>query len=287
MSTSFIAIKMAVRSAPPLTVLAIRFLVAGGLLAVFARRMGTPFPKGARAWIRLSVIGLLNMGLPAALNFIALRHASASMASIVTVLNPVLLALLAPRLLGEALTKRKLLGLAMGIAGVLVVMTSRVGHGSKPDTPLGVALMVLSALCMVGATLLFKRFPPREPLLMVNVAQQLASGLLVLPAIAVMEHPASIVLTPTLLGALAHLIFVISIGCGLLWFWLLRRGEAGAASSVLFLWPGGGVLVAAVVLHERLSTRDVLGLCAVTLGILLLRQSSSHGRRGTHASKGA
>jgi drug/metabolite transporter (DMT)-like permease len=273
-STAFIGIKIGVRHSPPLTLGALRFLLAAAIMAGFVRWLGYPWPATARAWARLGALGALNLGLPAAFNFIALRHASAGMASMVLVSNPLILTLLAPKLLGESVTRTKVLGMVLGFGGVAYVMVARLRTSGRHDTPLGVALLVCGVLSMVGATILFKRFPPREPLLMVNVVQQLAGAALLFPAALVFEHPTQLRMSLPLLGALLHLVVVISIGTGLLWFWLLGRGEASVVSGYLFLVPILGLVFASWTLGEQFTLRDCAGLVAVTIGVLLIRQSS-------------
>ena len=56
--------------------------------------------------------------------------------------------------------------------------------------------------------------------------------------------------------ALLHLVFVISIGTGLLWFWLLGRGEASVVSGYLFLAPILGLIFASLTLGEQFTLRD-------------------------------
>jgi drug/metabolite transporter (DMT)-like permease len=272
-STAFIAVKFGVRYSPPLTLLAIRFMLAGGLLAVLARWMGQPWPQNRKGWIRLTVIGMLNQGAPSAMIFIALRHSSAGMASIIMVTNPLIVALLAPKLLGEPLTRSKVVGLAIGLAGVGTVMANRIGAGGKTDTPMGIALMVGAVLCMVAATVVFKKYPPREPLLMVNVVQQLVSGLMMIPIAVIAENPLKLVPTLTFFGAVAHLVLMISITASLMWFWILGKGQASSAGAYLFLSPIFGLAFASVILNERFGVREVIGLVLVIAGVVFIRRT--------------
>ncbi|MDQ2831042.1 MAG: DMT family transporter, partial [Chloroflexota bacterium] len=104
-SSAFIATKVGVTHSPPLTLLAARFLVAAALLALLARARGLSPPRSRHDWARLAIFGLLNSGLYLGLSYEALRHLSAGMATIIAATNPLLLTLLAPRLLGERLTR--------------------------------------------------------------------------------------------------------------------------------------------------------------------------------------
>jgi drug/metabolite transporter (DMT)-like permease len=271
-SSGFVAAKVCVRYCPPLTLLSVRFFLATGLMWGLAHWLGLRRPATPRAWLRLSMIGALNLALPLAFNFIALRQVTAGMAAIVAATNPLLLALVAPRLLGEALTARRLLGLVLGFGGVVFVMATRLGAGGRTDTPVGVVLLFSHVVSLVCATILFKRFPPRESLLVVNAVQMLVSAvLLLLPALFFEDARHAVVNLPFVVS-FVYLLFVLSIGASLLWFWLLSRGEASVASSYLFLSPLMGLIFATAFLGESMSARDGLGLIATMTGIALIRR---------------
>ncbi len=274
-SSAFIATKVGVTHSPPLTLLAARFLVAAALLALLARARGLAPPHGCRDWARLALFGLLNSGLYLGLSYEALRHLSAGMATIIAATNPLLLTLLAPRLLGERLTRWRLLGLALGFGGVIFVVGARLDVRGGADTPAGIALASAGVVCLVGATLLYKWRPPREHPLVVNAVQLAAAGLvLALPA-AFIEHPERVHVDAPLAWSFVYLVVVISIGASLLWFWLLERGEASVASAYYFLTPIFGLGLAALLLGEPVGPRDLLGLAAVAAGIALINRTPS------------
>ncbi|MGE5048213.1 MAG: EamA family transporter, partial [Deltaproteobacteria bacterium] len=103
-ASAFVPSRILAHSAPPLTILWIRFLVAGGVLFAGARLAGLNLPRDRATWLRLLLLGTLGNALYLGLNYEALRHLSAGMGSIVASTNPLILALLAPWLLREPLT---------------------------------------------------------------------------------------------------------------------------------------------------------------------------------------
>lgn len=274
-SSAFIATKVGVTHSPPLTLLAVRFLVAALLLALLARMRGLEWPHARRDWTQLILFGLLNSGLYLGFSYEALRHLSAGMATIIAATNPLLLTLLAPRLLGERLTRWRLLGLALGFGGVVFVVGARLDVRGGADTPVGVLLVFSGVVCLVGATVLYKRRPPRAHPLVVNTVQLAAAGVaLAFPAVLV-EHPERVRVDGPLLWSFLYLVLVISIGASLLWFWLLERGEASVASAYYFLTPIFGLGLAALLLGEHVGPRDLIGLVAVALGIGLINRTQS------------
>ncbi len=269
-SSAFIATKIGVTHSPPLTLLATRFLVAALLMAILARACKLARPQGWRAWGRLACFGLLNSALYLGCNYIALRYLSAGMGSILAATHPLLLTLIAPFTLKERLTWWRILGLILGFGGVLFVMGARLNENGQLDTPGGMLLSFVGVICLVAATIFYKRYPPREHPFVVNSVQLGAAGLaLVLPAL-LFEHPEHIHIDAPLVWSFLYLVLVISIGASLLWFWLLQRGEASVVSSYYFLTPITGLALAALLLSEPFGLRDILGLVAVASGIGLI-----------------
>lgn len=279
-SSAFIATKVGVTHSPPLTLLSTRFLVAAGAMAVLARVQRLPWPHGRRDWSRLVLFGLLNSGLYLGFSYEAIRQLSAGMATIIAATNPLLLTLVAPYVLGERLTRARLLGLALGFGGVLFVVGVRLNGQGHADTPLGVFLAFTGVVSLVGATIVYKKQPPRDHPLVVNAVQLAAAGVaLVLPAV-LFEHPERVHVDAPLVWSFLYLVVVISITASLLWFWLLEQGEASAVSAYYFLTPLFGLGLAALLLGEPVSPRDLLGLIAVAAGIALINRAPAPRRGG-------
>jgi drug/metabolite transporter (DMT)-like permease len=162
----------------------------------------------------------------------------------------------------------------LGFGGVVFVMRERLGGTDRVDTPVGVVLVSLSVVSIVTSTIFFKRYPPREPLLVAAAVQSLAAGLLLLPVIALFENPMKATINVPLIASLLWMVVGVSIGAFLIWFWLLARGEASVATSYLFLTPIFGLMYGAIFLNERFTIRDGAGLVAVCGGIILMRGRS-------------
>jgi drug/metabolite transporter (DMT)-like permease len=271
-SSAFIATKVGVTHSPPLTLLAVRFLVAALVMALFALLFRVSWPRGRAAWGRLAIFGLLNSGLYLGCNYEALRYLSAGMASIIAATNPLLLTLVAPFVLRERLTWQKVMGLILGFGGVLFVMRARLSSNGQLDTPGGMLVSFIGTACLVGATLFYKRFPPREHAFVVNAVQLGAAGLVLLVPAFLFEHPEQAHIDMPLVESFLYLVLVISVGASLIWFWLLKQGEASVVSSYYFLTPIMGLALAALLLGEPFGLRDAIGLVAVALGIALINR---------------
>jgi drug/metabolite transporter (DMT)-like permease len=266
-ASAFVPSRMVSVSAPPLWILAIRFTLAGGALLLGGRIAGIKFPR-RRQWLPLALLGLCGNTLYLGLTYLALRHLSSGMGAIVASTNPLLLALAAPSLLGEPLTRRKLLGMVLGFSGVLITMHTRAT--TTTARPVDVLLAFLGVVAFVASTIIYKRMTDRPHQLMVNAAQLFCAGLLCVPWALVQHGSPHVEFTQRVVLALAWLILVMSIGASLLWFWLLRHGDASKVSAWYFLTPVFGLLTGAVVLGEKLYATDALGLAVIALGLLLV-----------------
>jgi drug/metabolite transporter (DMT)-like permease len=267
-AAAFVPSRVLAHSAPPLSILWIRFLLAGGLLFAGVLLAKLPLPRELGTWLRLVLLGILGNALYLGLNYEALRHLSAGMGSIVASTNPLLLALLAPWLLREPLTRRKAVGLLLGFGGVLLAMHSRAT--SQEARPQDVMLSALGVLSFVFSNILYKRMRERPHPVVLNAAQLFFSGVALMPVALAIEGPPRIDWTLPIVASLAFLIVALSIGASMLWFWILQHGEASRVSAYFFLTPAFGLLLGALLLHERLVPLDGVALVVIALGLWLV-----------------
>ncbi len=267
-SSAFPAAKLAITVGPPLLYLGLRFSIAAALLLGYAAATGR-LRKGARVpWVALLLLGVINQAGYQGLAWIGMRTVSGGLATIITSLNPVLVAALAVPLLGERMTGRKLAGLAFGFAGAAFVVRNRIVISG--EDPVGIAFLGVGMVSMTLGTLLYKRIAPRIDLVTAVGTQQVGAGIaLLLTGTLMGEHFDQFVISPLLFGTMLWFVFVISVGAFLLWFFLLRRGTASAASSLHFLMPPLGLLMSWAVLGEALHPLDLLGVVPVIIGIRL------------------
>ena len=269
-ASAFIGVKVALQSSPPLFLMAFRFLVAGGLLLTYARLRGRRLPRTRAEWGPLVALGLLNTALYLGLSSIALQHLSAGTGAVLASTNPLLLALVAAWLLGERLTAAKIAGLLLSFTGVVWIMRARMGDADRPEA-MGLAMLAIGFL--VTGTLVFKKLRVAQDLLVVNGAQLLAAGVaLFLPSLA-LEPIGTVRFTPSFLAAQAFLILGVSCLGMLIWFWLLRHGDASRASAYFFLNPVLGLFLGALLLGEPLRVQDFAGSAAVAIGIYLVQRA--------------
>ena len=269
-ASAFVPSKVLSTEGQPLWMLVIRFFLAGAVLIALARAAHRRFPSDARGWLELLLLGILTNALNLGLTYISLEHLSSGMGAILASTNPLILALLAPRLLSEPLTKRKGLGLMLGFCGVVTIMIVRAGTGTA--RPQDVAINILGVLSAVSSTILYKRIQSRHDVVAATAAQLTCAGLVLIPAAFLLEGSFRLVATPELMGSMAYLVLIVSVGASLLWFWLLTHGEASRVSAFYFLTPAFGLALGALLLGEHITVHDLLGLGAIAVGISLVQR---------------
>ena len=269
-ASAFLAVKVALRSSPPLFLMGSRFVVAAAILLGIAALRRRPFPAGGRAWIRLAALGILNYGLYLGIAAIALRHLSAGMGAVLASTIPLMLAVAGFALLAEGLTRTRLAGLGIAFVSVVAVMYSRT---SPADQPAAMLLILAANVAYTAGTILFKRWKPSEDAMVLNGVQLLVAGAVLLVPSLLLEDVASVRFDDSFLEAMAYLVFAVSLGAMSIWFYMLRRGDATRASSFFFLNPIFGLFLGALILAEPVHGLDIAGTAGVAVGIYLVQKS--------------
>lgn len=266
-STGFIGAKYGLPYADPFIFLAVRVLIAAVILFAVAAIMKSPIAIGASAITRSSAIGFfLHACYLGGVFFSISKGLPAGVAAVVTSLQPVLVSLLAVKVLGEQLRGRQIVGLILGLIGVVLVL------GPSFDASIPVSGVIGILVALVGsttATLLQKKIGADVPLIAGTAYQYLASGL-VLAIAAVATGGTHIQWSGKFILAFIWLIAVLSVGAILLLLWLLNQGSAASVSSLFYLIPPATALEAFFLFGEKVNTQGFLGIGITALGVWLV-----------------
>ena len=165
--------------------LVVRFAVSGVLALAIAWVLRVPFPRTRAEWLAVAGYGVLGNALYLGCTYEALRHMSSGVGAIVASMNPLVLALVAPWILHEPLTRGKIVGLALGFGGVVAIMLARFGSGTAD--PLDVGIAFCGVLASVASAIVYKRWCSGLDPRAVNALQLLAAGVVLLPLAIVLE----------------------------------------------------------------------------------------------------
>jgi drug/metabolite transporter (DMT)-like permease len=272
-SSAFSVAKLAMMDCPPLLMLTVRFLLAGGvMLAAAAALQRGEWRLSRRDVAALVLLGIANNALYLGLNYVGMQGVSSGLSALIVSANPVLTALLATVFLDERMTWRKAAGLLLGVGGVAFIVASRVSGAA--ESPVGIAFVIGGLLSIVAGTILFKKLAPQGGLWIGNGVQNLAGGLALLPFALSLEPIGAVVPSWRLVLAIAYLALLVSVVGYLLWFYLLTTSGATAASAYHFLMPPLGMLFGWLVLDECVGLVELLGIVPVAFGIYLVTHAA-------------
>ena len=141
---SFLFIKVALPTVPPLTIVLVRTCLAGAALYAVARHRGLKMPSPGPVWLSFLVMGLFNGAIPYSLISWGEQHIEAGLAAILNSLMPLFTVVIAHVVTrDERFSPRKGLGLVLGLSGVVLVM--------GPSVLAGLGSHILGQLAMAGA----------------------------------------------------------------------------------------------------------------------------------------
>jgi drug/metabolite transporter (DMT)-like permease len=268
-STGFIGARLGLPHIEPLTFLLIRYIAVLACMVPVAVLSRAPWPHSAKEWLHIGVSGLLLHGLYLGGVFIAIGQGlPAGVASLVVGVQPLLTAIGAGLFLGTTVALRQWLGLLLGLAGVALVLSNKLGleFGAQALVPAVVALLAITA-----GTLYQKKFCPVFDWRTGAVAQFLPTTLLTGVAAALTES-FQIDWTGELFFALGWLVLVLSLGAVSLLNWLIRSSNAVNVASLFYLVPPCTALFAWALFGNTLSGLALVGMGLTVWGVYLARK---------------
>jgi len=273
-AVSFVATKIALEVVPPLTVVSLRLLIASVcFLPILAT--GGRWRAAAKRTTLLKLFGLslFGAGLHYGFQTVGLQTTNASNASVYVATGPITILLLAVVFLGEKVNARKVLGIAIAIAGVLVVMGLETVTGFELDGNLVGDILVFASIVMWACFTVFgKRITDQLGALTVTAAITLIGAAWMTPVgwLEMQRTDFSLAeLTPTAWAAVGYL----GAGCNflavLLYFTALQKTESQKVGVYLYSIPLMTAVVAALVLSESITLGLVVGTVLVIAGVAL------------------
>lgn len=279
-SSAFTSARIIVTNAPPLTVSALRFLIAGLIALALARALRQSWKLTPAQWRLTILFGICQNALYLGLNFVAMTRVEASVAAIIASSLPLLVALAGWLISGETVRPLGLIGLVAGIGGVVLIMGSRVTQGVDLW---GIALCGLAALALTFATLAVRGASAGGNVISV-VGWQMLVGSVALTGPAMLLETWEATLSPVVIGAFAYTVLLPGLVATLIWFWLVGRIGATRAATFHFLNPVFGVAIAAILLGEAVGPLDIVGVLVTTLGILAVQLSKASEPTSRHTA---
>jgi len=270
-STGFIGAKYGLPFADPLSFLLARYLLVIVLMGSIALLSRAPWPSERRQWLHIGVSGILVHAVYLGGVFTAIKHGlPAGITALIVGMQPLLTACGAGWLLGEKVSRRQWAGLAMGFAGVGLVVSGKFGEAAALGPMLLPALVALFGI--TAGTLYQKRYCARFDLRTGSVIQFVPTALLTALVIALFGE-FRIVWETQFMFALGWLVLVLSIGAIGLLNLLIRSGSAVNVASLFYLTPPTTALIAWALFGETLSLTALAGMLLAVGGVYLVARA--------------
>lgn len=269
-SSAFTSARIIVEAAPPLTALSIRFAISGLIGVGIALMLGQSFRLSRVQWMAVLIFGICQNAIYLGFNFVAMQTVEASLAAIIASTMPLLVAAANWLVFSERLPALGLGGLAVGFAGVALIMAQRFGGGADM---FGISLCLAGTVALTVATLAVRGAASDGANLLMVVGLQLLVGSVALAPPAMMLETWEVAWSTPLILAFIYTTLMPGLTATFIWFLLVGRIGPTRAATFHFLNPFFGVAIAAALLGEALSPVDVLGVTVIAAGILAVQMA--------------
>ncbi len=267
-SSSFMWIKIAVEEVGPITLVAFRVLfgLSFGVAVILIQRVS--LPHSLKEWTPVLILGITNVAIPFFLISWGEQNIDSGVAAILDATVPLFTILIAHYLLhDDKMTVPKVLGLLMGFAGVVVLMSKDIG--ASFGSTLGQLAVVLACAFYAGSNVYARRTTENTPGILRSAGPLLSATVVMWVATPLIESPIKI---PHLGITWIALLWLGILGSGLafvLSYYLIHEIGPTRSSMVTYLFPLGGVILGVAFLHEKLSWQVFVGGVLVVLSLII------------------
>jgi drug/metabolite transporter (DMT)-like permease len=273
-AVSFIAVKVALTAAPPLTLVTLRLLISAlCFIAWFLIRGFKPTFKGPKIWLQLLFLSLFGTGLHYGIQTMGLQYTPASNASIYAVTGPISITLIAAFYLHEKITFKKAMGITIALIGVLIVMGLETLKSFNLKGHLLGDILVIVSIAMWGVfTVYGKRLMNAMGAFEVIALTTLIGAIWMVPIGWAESHWQGFALssiTLTSWTAIVYLGVTCSFIATLLYFTALQKTEAQKVGVYFYTIPPMTYVIAFFYLGEKIGANLLIGSVLVLAGVYL------------------
>jgi len=279
--TTYLAIRIALETIPPLLLTGSRFVVAGLIMLAVARLRGEKPPRDVRTLANLALVGFLMVGMGNLAVVWAEQWVPSGIAALLVATAPFWMAIIEMfRSGGERLDLRSGLGMLIGFAGVAMLVTPRGSGGAwSVNFLLGALAIQIGGMCWQLGSARSKYNLKQVPLLASSAMQMLFGGIIVtIVGFAIGEAP-RFVLTPRTFTALAYLTIFGSLIAYSAYVFALAHMRTTHASLYAYVNPVVAVFLGWLILNEPLTWLSVLAMIVILAGVALVQTSGGRKAR--------
>jgi drug/metabolite transporter (DMT)-like permease len=272
-SSSFMWIKIAIQEIGPITLVAFRVLFGllfGIGLILFQRAQ---LPRSLKEWSPPLILGITNVAVPFFLISWGEQSIDSAVAAILDATVPLFTILVAHYLLhDDKMTVPKVMGLLVGFAGVIVLMSKDIG--ASWGSVMGQLAVILASIFYAGSAVYARKTTEDTPGILRSVGPLVSATAVMWLATFLIESPLEI---PGLGITWIALLFLGVLGSGvafIMLYYLIHEIGPTRTSMVTYLFPLGGVILGVAFLNEQLSWQLVVGAVLIVLSLVVANMQS-------------
>ena len=272
-SSSFLWIKVAIEEMGPMTLVAYRVLfgLLFGIAVILIQR--EKIPRTLKAWTPLLVLGLTNVAIPFFLISWGEKTIDSGVASILDATVPLFTIVVAHFLLhDDKMTVQKVVGLLIGFAGVVVLMSKDIG--ASTGSILGQGAVILASAFYAGSSIYARKFTEDTPGIFRSMGPLVSATAVMWLASFFFEAPVHVPDQPIIWIALLWLGILGSGVAFVMVFYLIHEIGPTRTTMVTYLFPLGGVTLGVIFLHETLTWEIVVGAVLILASLVVANWSS-------------
>ena len=277
-SSTYLAIRIAVRTIPPLTMTSLRFLSAGLLMYVIALIMGEKQPT-MKEIFGGSIVGIILFLVSNVMLCYAEQSVSSGL-SAVAVSSGAFWICLISGLFGRWPTKMEWLGIAIGFAGIIILATG----GEMKGNMAGTIILLVSSIAWAFGSVLSKHVAvPKN--FMGSAVEMIAGGLSSLAAL--YATGGSLNIHPSTESLLA-LIYLITVGAMVgfsAFMYVFQNARPALASSYSYVNTIGAVILGVFILNEKIGAREIVAIAVVTTAVIIIAMAGKKEKQDSKIKK--
>lgn len=272
-SSGFVGAELGIRAGgTPLQLLGWRFSILALMLLTVCLILRVNLTD-RRAWGRQAMLGLLSQAGFLFLIFEGVnRGVDGGTAALIASLQPLLVATVAGKILGERITPAMWIGMALGLVGVAVVVSGDLGNGSAQWW--AYLFPAAGMLSLTTGTVLTQRLKPTETLLQ-SITMQMVVTSIALVAISLVAGEAAVPAELDFWLAVLWLVFLSTLGGYALFVFVTRTRGATVASVLLYLTPPTTMLWVWLMFGVPITLLAVVGMAISAVGVTMVLRSRS------------
>lgn len=278
-STGFIVARYGMPYAPPFTFLLWRYVFSILCFLPWIVLARVAWPRDRKQALHLAVTGMLmHAGYLGGVWAAVKAGMGSGLSSLIVGIQPVLTAIWLSTLSrsgGTAVSRRQWLGLLLGFAGLVMVVSRKFLQGTPLDhvTFENMAWALMALLAITTGTLYQKRYVQPCDVRTANTVQLMAAALVTIP-LAWLE-PEGMQWNSQLMGAMAWSVLGLTLGGSSLLYMLIQRGAAATVASLMYLVPPTTAAIAWLLFDEQITSITLLGTAITAVGVSLVVRPAS------------